>query len=441
MIDKEVFETIETFNNTLTEKNEKQFYYKDDNKTKFFHNKFGDYLIEKYFIILVNDRLHIYDSGVYVNDERLIKRMMVSEIPKIKKIQQSEVLEYIKNTTQNKTEEAPHLIPLKNGVYDIKTSEFYNHSPNYIFTAKFNVSYNSTAKSDIIDQSIRMIANEDDEVIEMFKQIFGYLLYKDNFIGKSLLFVGNGGNGKSLILKIMQSIVGDENTSSVPLQALNEQFNVSSLYHKLLNAGDDIPLKSIEDASNFKKLTTGEPVLASYKGQDVFSFKNYAKLVFSANGLPRWFENSNGVFDRLIIVPFNARIRGTDKEDVHLIEKVTSEEAKSYVLNLAIKGLRDILRSGKILIPNVVQKEMDNFKKQNNPIDAFLDDYNIEHKKVTDVYDDYREWSEFEGYRNPLIRKEFKKQIEAKGYTKIRERVNGYIHPQYVYIDAEKVST
>ena len=71
----------------------------------------------------------------------------------------------------------------------------------------------------------------------------------------------------------------------------------------------------------------------------------------------------------------------------------------------------------------------------------FLDDYNIEHKKVTDVYDDYREWSEFEGYRNPLIRKEFKKQIEAKGYTKIRERVNGYIHPQYVYIDAEKVST
>ncbi|MFQ3837908.1 phage/plasmid primase, P4 family [Staphylococcus pseudoxylosus] len=219
----------------------------------------------------------------------------------------------------------------------------------------------------------------------------------------------------------MQALVGIENTASVPLQGLNEQFNVSSLYHKLLNAGDDIPLKSVEDASNFKKLTTGEPVLASYKGQDVFEFKNHAKLVFSANGIPRWYENSDGVFDRLIIVPFNNRIRGTDKEDKNMDEKVTTEEAKSHTLNLALQGLREVLKNNNIIMPNVVKDKMKEFKKTNDPLEAFIAEYNVESKRATDVYEDYRDWSEFEGYKHPFIRKEFRKQIEARGYVRVKK--------------------
>lgn len=238
----------------------------------------------------------------------------------------------------------------------------------------------------------------------------------------------------------MQALVGMENTASVPLQGLNEQFNVSSLYHKLLNAGDDIPLKSVEDASNFKKLTTGEPVLASYKGQDVFEFKNHAKLVFSANGIPRWYENSDGVFDRLIIVPFNNRIRGTDKEDKNMDEKVTTEEAKSHTLNLALQGLREVLKNNNIIMPNVVKDKMQEFKKTNDPLEAFIAEYSIESKRATDVYEDYRDWSEFEGYKHPFIRKEFRKQIEARGYIRVKRRIPNYNTSQWTYVHEESIS-
>lgn len=428
----DVFSTIENFNET-------QFYKQEDKSDKFQHNEFGDYLIEKYHIVHINNRLHIYDNGIYVNDERLIKRAMVKEISIIKRIQQSEVMEYLKNTALVSNEEPAHLIPLKNGVYDIKNEELLQHSPNLIFTARFNVSYDPNATSEVVDQALRMIAC-DNEVFEMFKQMFGYLLYKKNFIGKSFLFVGKGGNGKSLILEIMQALVGMENTASVPLQGLNEQFNVSSLYHKLLNAGDDIPLKSVEDASNFKKLTTGEPVLASYKGQDVFEFKNHAKLVFSANGIPRWYENSDGVFDRLIIVPFNNRIRGTDKEDKNMDEKVTTEEAKSHTLNLALQGLREVLKNNNIIMPNVVKDKMQEFKKTNDPLEAFIAEYSIESKRATDVYEDYRDWSEFEGYKYPFIRKEFRKQIEARGYIRVKRRIPNYNTSQWTYVHEESIS-
>lgn len=438
--DTSIYDFAEKLTDKTIKENEEKFFRKEDNKQpKFHHDEFAEYIMSKFHVVNINNRLHIYNDGIYLDDERLIKRVMVTQIPKLRRVQQSEVLEYLRTMAPEKEEETPYLIPLKNGVYDIKNEQLLPHTPNLIFTARFNVNYDIEAKSEIVTETLFTIGNEDNEVVEMFTQIFGYLLFKQNFLGKSFLFVGSGGNGKSLLLRMMQALVGNENTSSVSLQALTEQFNVSSLHHKLLNAGDDIPLKSVDDASNFKKLSTGEPVLAAFKGQDVFAFNNYAKLVFSANGIPRWYENSNGVFDRLIIVPFNARIRGTKKEDPHLPEKVTTEEAKSYLFNVALHGLQKVLKNNGIFLPSVVQYEMEEFKKSNDPLSAFLDTYDIESVRITDAYEDYRDWSNFEGYKNPLIRKEFKKKIFDKGYTNRKILVENYEYPQWCFISKSKV--
>lgn len=438
--DTSIYDFAEKLTDKTIKENEEKFFRKEDNKQpKFHHDEFAEYIMSKFHVVNINNRLHIYNDGIYLDDERLIKRVMVTQIPKLRRVQQSEVLEYLRTMAPEKEEETPYLIPLKNGVYDIKNEQLLSHTPKLIFTARFNVNYDAEAKSEIVTETLFTIGNEDVEVVEMFTQIFGYLLFKQNFLGKSFLFVGSGGNGKSLLLRMMQALVGNENTSSVSLQALTEQFNVSSLHHKLLNAGDDIPLKSVDDASNFKKLSTGEPVLAAFKGQDVFAFNNYAKLVFSANGIPRWYENSNGVFDRLIIVPFNARIRGTSKEDPHLPEKVTTEEAKSYLFNVALQGLQKVLKNNGIFLPSVVQSEMEEFKKSNDPLAAFLENYDIEDVRITDVYEDYRDWSNFEGYKNPLIRKEFKKKIFDRGYTDRKILVENYEYPQWCFVSKSKV--
>ena len=50
-----------------------------------------------------------------------------------------------------------------------------------VFTAKFNVNYDPDAQSQIVADTLFTIANEDSEVVEMFTQIFGYLLFKENF--------------------------------------------------------------------------------------------------------------------------------------------------------------------------------------------------------------------------------------------------------------------
>lgn len=414
----------------LEKQKEEQYYTSSSNGAKkFHHDVFGDYLIDQYNIINLDDRLHIYQDGIYEDKERLIKRAMVKEIKSIKRREQSEVLEYLRSSAPLKEREHPDLIAVKNGVYNIKTDEFINYSPKHVFTSKINADYNPDAYSEVVNDTLITIANEDVQVMNLFTEIIGYLLYRRNFLGKSFLLVGPGGNGKSTFINMLSAFVGQENVSSVPLQDLSERFSKASLYQKFLNAGDDIPLKSVKDASDFKKFTTGERNNAEFKGENSFEFRNYAKLIFSANDLPRWLENSDGIFDRLVIVPLTARLRGTKKQDVFLEEKITTEEARSYLLNIGIKALKQLINKRYMSVPDTAESIMTEFKKDNDPLLNFIEFMNEEgqrgivERKTFEVFEDYLAWCESEGHRFNLTQRKFTTTIKKYGYD--TERITG----------------
>ncbi len=402
---------------------------------KFAHHKFSKYITKKYYIISLDNALHIYHDGIYIHDEHKIKQHIINEIPTLKQNQIRETLEYIRLIAPVKEHASAFFIPVLNGVYDFNSQELIPHSPDIIVTAKFNASYNHEAKSDIVNQALLTIADEDVEVVQLFTEIFGYLLFKQNFLDKSFLLVGPGGNGKSTLLNMMANFVGEDNVSSVSLPGLSERFNLAELHNKLLNAGDDIPIQSIKDASNFKKLSTGERITAERKGQDPFQFRNYAKLVFSANAIPRWFENSDGIFDRLVLVPLNAQLRNNPKRDPFLEQKVTTDEARSHLLNLAIKALGQLLHRRHFTIPTVSSQKMEEFKEDNDPLLGFLAEVNLHERVVSEVYIDYQNWCEFEGYKFPLRRKDFINKILENGFEKKKLRHDNYDNPQWTFVN------
>jgi len=422
---------MEKLKNNAIEENINSFF----EDKKFAHHKFSKYITKKYHIITLDNTLHIYHDGIYIHDELKIKQHIINEIPTLKQTQIRETLEYIRLIAPVKDHASPFFIPVLNGVYDFNSHTLVAHSPDIVVTAKFNASYEPKITSDIIDQALLTIADDDLEIVQLFTEIFGYLLFKQNFLDKSFLLVGNGGNGKSTLLNMMANFVGEENVSSVSLPGLSERFNLAELHNKLLNAGDDIPIQSIKDASNFKKLSTGERITAERKGQDPFQFRNYAKLVFSANAIPRWFENSNGIFDRLVLVPLNAQLRNNPKRDPFLEKKVTTDEARSHLLNLAINALGQLLHRRKFTIPAVSSQKMEEFKEDNDPLLGFLAEVNLHERVVSEVYVDYQNWCEFEGYKFPLRRKDFINKILENGFEKKKIRNDNYDNPQWSFVN------
>jgi len=61
----------------------------------------------------------------------------------------------------------------------------------------------------------------------------------------------------------------------------------AALDHKLANIFADISDQTLKDIEAFKVITSGDTIDAEKKFRDSYSYKPYAKLIFSANYPPR----------------------------------------------------------------------------------------------------------------------------------------------------------
>src|SRR5690606_11494790 len=141
------------------------------------------------------------------------------------------------------------------------------------------------------------------------------------------------------------------------------------------------------------KLATGEALNVERKGKDPFYFVNYAKLIFSANEIPRITDYSHGLGRRLQIVPFNAKFSPSDPDyDPFITDKLLSEESMQYVLNLALNALKRLLKNKQFTKSKAVEREIEKYHEENNPIISFIKNETIELERavVPDVYMQYR---------------------------------------------------
>lgn len=401
----------------------------NENNT-FLHHKFACYLAENWNIISLDERLHIYDNGKYVADDTYIKRLIVTILPSLTVSKVREVMERLKLVVPVKQHSEPRYIGVKNGVYDLQNKKLLDHSPDFVITNQINADYIPLATCRDIDHMLELISNNDIEVMQLIKEMIGYTFYRKNSLEKAFLFKGEGGNGKSTLFSAINALLGEENIAGLSLSDLSERFNTGMLNGKLANVGDDIPYTSIKDTSNFKKLTTGNLIKGEFKGETPFYFRSFAKLIFATNKMPRLYDNSQGLKDRLVIIPLNARIRGSKNQDIFFEDKITTNEARSYLLNVGIAALNDLLAKGEFITPNVVKLELEEFEITNNPVAEWLNEYyedgkDIHYLPVASAYGDYEHFCLQNNYKFPLSKKALTIELSQHGYDSDRKFLNG----------------
>lgn len=102
---------------------------------------------------------------------------------------------------------------------------------------------------------------------------------------------GTGANGKSVFFEIINSLLGNKNISNLSLGNLKEEHNRALIKNKLLNYGSEI--RGNIEADIFKQLVSGEPIQARLKYGNTFIMRDYAKLAFNCNTLPKDVEQTN----------------------------------------------------------------------------------------------------------------------------------------------------
>lgn len=390
-------------------------------KGTFLFDRFATYIKNNNHIIKINGQLHIYKDGIYVNNLKYIESEMIKQLPGLSKSKRAEAMSYLDLLIEQDTEPSgAEYIAFKNGLYNIDTEEFIGFSPEYVVTNKINYDYVVDAYSEIADKTLDKLACYDDSIRDLLEEVIGYTFYRRNELRKAFILTGDKNNGKSTYLDMIKTLLGDENTSALDISELDQQFKTAELFHKLANIGDDIGDGYIPNPAIFKKLVSGERINVERKGQDPFDFNSYAKLLFSANDVPRIKDKSGAVQSRLIIIPFNAVFSVNDPDfDPYVKYKLRKPECMEYLIQVGLDGLKRVLKYQRFTESEKVQKELTEYEEFNNPILLFFkEDIKIENEPTNNVHQKYTEFCISNGF-SPLSNIEFSKQVKKRLHMKI----------------------
>lgn len=123
---------------------------------------------------------------------------------------------------------------------------------------------------------------------------------------KYVLLLGEGRNGKSLLLKMLRAVLGDENVSGVTRQQISEQSPVvTELNGKLLNLVFDGQAQYVKDSGMEKSLVAGEPAkIRKLYESSATTVQTNALFVEGLNKEPKSSDKSTALQKRLVRYQF-----------------------------------------------------------------------------------------------------------------------------------------
>ena len=366
-----------------------------------------------------------YQDGVYREGEDMVAAAKVRElmIPRTVSMQAINdtvgqwkmlIMKPIMEINSN-----PFILNLRNGLYNTLNDSFKAHTPEYYSTVQLKAAYMPDAACPQFVQYLQSMLAE--EEIYLVQEILGYLLIPVNKAQKSFVFVGAPNAGKSTLLNVVQEILlGSENVSNIPWQNLGDRFNKAELFGKLANIFADLPSKSIDDNGMFKALTGEDFITAERKNKDPFSFRPYARFLFSCNEIPRNYgDRSEGFYRRLLIIRFEKSVPKSQR-DPNLAEKLAAE--RDGILMWALSGLKRLIAANYAFSETErTRAELDKYRIESNSVLSFAKEYCKRDEKGFTVRDDlflrYKEYCGNAGMK-PVSQTNFNKELEA-GFPEI----------------------
>lgn len=319
---------------------------------------------------------------------------------------------------------------VENGMYSLDEDRLYPHDREYYATYMFPVRYGPD-EVPICTRWLQFLQEtiQTPEVIAQVQEFFGYCLTSSTAFEKCLLCLGPGADGKSTLLKVLRALVGPRNCASVNIEDLDDQFQRSSLYGKLLNISTEVGSKAME-SKIFKAIVSGDSIQAAFKHENSFEFEPACKMAFAANRFPRVLDNSDGFFRKILPIQFKRQfLTGGDKG---LLDTLKGE--LSGIFHWALIGRKRLWDQKDFTDCDETRSIMLDYRRSNNPVLCFAED-ELEFGPTgdsafdtpkADVYDLYEDYCKTKGYQK-FSEENFFRELKAAKHNleQYRPRVNG----------------
>ncbi len=340
-------------------------------------------------------------------------------------------------------ESAAGMLPMQNGVLSVEAAAtafgdmfglmepaeaLRPHCADLFITYGLEYAFDPAATCPKWEKYLREVQPKD-EKRRILRMLAGLLLTPDTRYNVAFILNGEAGTGKSVFLETMQALLGEKNYCAVPYSKLGNRFGLAPLTTCLANIVDEMgtttergDLRLIEEV--LKKASDGAVLDVERKGVDGWSAPARARMLFSTNVLPHFSDRSNGVWERLRIIPFEQVIRGTQKQNKNLKAELTKE--LPGILNWALRGLAEL--QGMTMFPECPDGERmkEELRMSCDHERDFLTEATEQGGSVLsdELYREYQQWANANGFR-PVGNNKFPAAVKAFYPKSVRGKEGG----------------
>lgn len=376
-------------------------------------------LVEKLDIHYYNNKLFFRESeNRYITDNNKLLRE-IDKVIRLRPNQHKQLMQLfeIKSTL---AEEDNYPISL-NGGYIIDDGEIieidYGFTPFHL-----NVSYQDDAYDEHVDAFLDFLTVGRKDLRDVVEEVIGHILMTKSFPHKVFFFQGaSGENGKSTFLDMIKNFT-EGMYAGVALDKFDDDTSVHTLVGKLVNIGDDINASYMDKSANFKTLASGDFITVRPIYSAPMTLENKATLIFTCNEMPTFKDKSGGISRRVTVIPCDGKVTVIDHE---IRDKLSSDNAKSYLLKLALNGIERIRNNGgKISTSETIEGKTKEYFIESDSVLQFLDEHSVIDKQTRNVYIQYSAFCEMNGL-NPVGSTEFGRRLKAAGYESVQKWLDG----------------
>ena len=236
-----------------------------------------------------------------------------------------------------------NLIPLENCAVDIRTGKARKKRKEDYFLFHLPIKYNKKAKCPRFNRFLREICNYKKQRRLAIEEIMGYCLSYETRCQKAFYFYGTGANGKSVLMNIMQELIGRRNYVVSTPKSLQSQFGCGKLENAKTLFVTDLEQRDLQSLTSgiMKQIIAGDEIRAEIKYKEEKNFKSRIKVVVSSNfSLDFSGDDSYGAKRRYLIIPFEHQVSPKNR-DIYLEDKLKKE--LPGIFNLAMHGYQRLM--------------------------------------------------------------------------------------------------
>ena len=326
-------------------------------------------------------------------------------------------------TTADRLDAHPHLLSVANGTVDLRDGTLRPAARDDLLTLGTDVPFEAEAPCRRWERFLLEVFADDLELIAGVQRLVGYILTGDTREHALVVFYGDGANGKSVLVGVLEQLLGDL-AMAAAFDTFLEGRGSTALYDlaRLRPARLVVAQESARDRrlaeTVVKQVTGGDTITARHPHGRPFSYRPAFTPILVTNHRPRADSSDEAIWRRLRLVPFEVSFRG--REDRALPATLTRE--LPGILAWAVRGAVQWHERG-LDWPSAVTAATAAYRADEDPIAGFLAEECVLGAGTTvlvkDLRSRYESWAQGNGER-PLGAAKLKEALSRHGVTQTR---------------------